>query len=102
MIEVTQISCLPVGDFRSIYNTASPYLHSDLERRLLATVGILVGAEIVRARLETENSELTNRLETRKLVDKAKGILQRDLSSSEDEAYHTMQRESRQRRRSDA
>ena len=77
-----------------------PYLHSDLERRVLATVGILVGAEIVRARLETENSELTNRLETRKLVDKAKGILQRDLLFSEDEAYHTMQRESRQRRKS--
>jgi uroporphyrinogen-III synthase len=57
-----------------------PYMHSDLERRVLATVGILVGAEIERARLETANSELTNRLETRKIVDKAKGILQRDLS----------------------
>lgn len=55
-------------------------MHSDLERRVLATVGILVGAEIERARLETANSELTNRLETRKIVDKAKGILQRDLS----------------------
>lgn len=77
-----------------------PYLHSDLERRLLATVGILVGAEIERARLETANSELTNRLETRKIVDKAKGILQRDLSLSEEDAYRTMQRESRQRRKS--
>lgn len=77
-----------------------PYKHSDLERRLLATVGILVGAEIERARLETENSELTNRLETRKVVDRAKGILQRDLGLSEDEAYRTMQRESRQRRKS--
>lgn len=77
-----------------------PYKHSELERRLLATVGILVGAEIERARLETENSELTNRLETRKVVDKAKGILQRDLGLSEDEAYRNMQRESRQRRKS--
>ena len=77
-----------------------PYRHSDLERRLLATVGILVGAEIERARLETENSELTNRLETRKAVDKAKGILQRDLGLSEEDAYKTMQRESRQRRKS--
>ena len=76
-----------------------PYSHSELERRLLATVGILVGAEIERARLETENSELTNRLETRKVVDKARGILQRDLSVSEEEAYRMMQRESRQRRR---
>jgi uroporphyrinogen-III synthase len=77
-----------------------PYVHSDLQRRLLATIGVLVGAEIERARLETVNSELTNRLETRKLVDKAKGVLQRDLKLSEDEAYRTMQKESRQRRKS--
>jgi uroporphyrinogen-III synthase len=77
-----------------------PYNHSNLEQRVLATVGILVGAEIERARLETENSELTNRLETRKMVDKAKGILQRDLGLSEEDAYRNMQRESRQRRRS--
>ncbi|HEV2578981.1 MAG TPA: uroporphyrinogen-III synthase [Acidobacteriaceae bacterium] len=77
-----------------------PYVHTELQRRVVATIGILVGAEIERARLETENSELTNRLETRKTVDRAKGILQRDLSISEDEAYRTMQRESRQRRKS--
>ena len=77
-----------------------PYVHSELELRLLSTVGILVGAEVERARLETENSELTNRLETRKVVDRAKGILQRDLNLSEDEAYRSMQRESRQRRKS--
>ncbi|HEY4358765.1 MAG TPA: uroporphyrinogen-III synthase [Acidobacteriaceae bacterium] len=76
-----------------------PYVHSVLQRRLLATIGALVGAEIERARLETENSELSNRLETRKAIDKAKGILQRDLGLSEDEAYRTMQRESRQRRK---
>lgn len=77
-----------------------PYIHTELQVRLVATIGILVGAEIERARLETENSELANRLETRKVVDKAKGILQRDLNLSEDEAYRAMQRESRQRRKS--
>lgn len=77
-----------------------PYLHTELQRRLVATIGILVGAEIERSRLETENFELTIRLETRKVVDKAKGILQRDLGLSEDEAYRAMQRESRQRRKS--
>ena len=76
-----------------------PYVHTDLQRRLLSTLGILVGAEIERARLETENSELTHRLESRKVVDRAKGILQRDLGLTEEEAYRTMQRESRQRRR---
>ena len=77
-----------------------PYVHTDLQRRLVATIGVLVGAEVERARLETENLELTNRLETRKVVDRAKGILQRDLNISEEEAYRTMQRESRQRRKS--
>jgi uroporphyrinogen-III synthase len=76
-----------------------PYVHTDSQQRLLSTLGILVGAEIERARLETENLELTHRLESRKIVDRAKGILQRDLHLSEEEAYRTMQRESRQRRR---
>jgi uroporphyrinogen-III synthase len=76
------------------------YRHTTDEVRLLSTLGHLVGAEIERARLETENSQLANRLETRKAVDRAKSILQRDLSLSEDEAYQMMHRESRQRRKS--
>jgi uroporphyrinogen-III synthase len=74
------------------------YQHTENEVRLLSTLGFLVGAEIERARLETENVQLANRLETRKAVERAKGVLQRDLGMSEDEAYRTMQKESRQRR----
>ncbi len=77
-----------------------PYDHKQQEIRLLSMIGYLVGAEIERARLEDENVELSDRLETRIAVDRAKGILQRDLSIAEDEAYRMMQRESRQRRRS--
>ena len=76
------------------------YRHTTNEVRLLSTLGHLVGAEIERARLETENSQLANRLETRKAVDRAKNVLQRDLSLSEDDAYQMMHRESRQRRKS--
>jgi uroporphyrinogen-III synthase len=76
------------------------YRHSTHEVRLLSTLGHLIGAEIERARLEVENSQLANRLETRKAVDRAKSILQKDLSLSEDEAYQMMHRESRQRRKS--
>jgi uroporphyrinogen-III synthase len=68
--------------------------------RLLATIGFLVGAEIERARLESENTQLADRLETRKAVERAKGILQRDMGLSESESYLLMQRESRQRRKS--
>lgn len=76
------------------------YQHTPNEVRLLSTIGYLVGAEIERARLESENAQLAGKLETRKVVDRAKGILQRDLSINEDEAYRRMQTESRQRRKS--
>jgi len=77
-----------------------PHQHSGSEIQLVATAGFLVGAEIELARLETENSQLSERLETRKVLDRAKGILQRDLGITEEEAYLTIQRQSRQRRRS--
>lgn len=76
------------------------YQHTPHEIRLLSMLGFLVGAEIERARLESENLQLASRLETRKAVDRAKGILQRDLAITEDDAYRMMQRESRQRRKS--
>lgn len=76
-----------------------PHEHSWAEIQLIATIGFLVGAEIALARLESENSELSERLETRKIVERAKGILQRDLGIGEEEAYLTIQRQSRQRRR---
>lgn len=76
-----------------------PHEHSWAEIQLVATIGFLVGAEIELARLESENNQLSERLETRKAVERAKGILQRDLGISEQEAYLTIQRQSRQRRR---
>jgi uroporphyrinogen-III synthase len=77
-----------------------PYYHSEQEVRLLSAVGYLVGAELERARLETELTELSDRLESRKVVERAKGVLQRDFGLDEESAYRAMQRESRQRRKS--
>jgi putative methionine-R-sulfoxide reductase with GAF domain len=77
-----------------------PHRYTDRQIRLVSAVGLLVGAEIELARLESENSQLSARLETRKIVERAKGIMQRDLKISEEEAYLTLQRESRQRRKS--
>jgi signal transduction protein with GAF and PtsI domain len=76
-----------------------PHEHSWGEIQLVATIGFLVGAEIALARLESENSQLSERLETRKVLDRAKGVLQRDMGMSEEEAYLAIQRQSRQRRR---
>jgi uroporphyrinogen-III synthase len=51
------------------------------------------------ARLEDANSNLSEQLQTRKVVERAKGILQRDLGLSEAQAYLTLQRQSRQKRK---
>ena len=76
-----------------------PYIFSQREIRLIATAAFLVGAEIELARLESANSQLSEQLNTRKTVERAKGILQRDLQLSEEKAYLTLQSQSRQRRK---
>lgn len=70
------------------------------EIQLISMIGFLVGAEMEMARLETENSHLSEQLETRKLVERAKGILQQELGLTEEQAYLALQRQSRQKRRS--
>ncbi len=77
-----------------------PHEYSEREIRLISTIGFLVGAEIEMARLESENTHLSEKLETRKLVERAKGILQRELRITEEEAYLTLQRQNWQRRKS--
>ena len=99
------ILCVPILSASKVVGVITlqhrkPYDHKQQEVRLLSMIGFLVGAEIERARLADENVELSDRLETRIAVDRAKGILQRDLAIDENEAYRMMQRESRQRRKS--
>src|SRR5713226_8331742 len=77
-----------------------PHTYSPREIKLISTIGFLVGAEIEMARLESENSHLSEKLETRKFVERAKGILQRELGLGEEQAYLTLQRQSRQSRKS--
>ena len=69
------------------------------EIRMISAIGFLVGSEIELARLEEANSTLAEQLQTRKVVERAKGILQRDLGLNEEQAYLTLQRQSRQKRR---
>jgi uroporphyrinogen-III synthase len=52
------------------------------------------------ARLESANTQLSERLETRKLLERAKGILQRYIGSTEEQAYLRLQQQSRQTRKS--
>jgi len=76
------------------------HTYSTREVALITMLGYLVGAEVERARLENENARLSDQLESRKVIERAKGVLQRDLQLSEEEAYLTLQRESRNRRKS--
>ncbi len=76
-----------------------PHMYTKKQIRLISTVGFFVGAEMEMARLETVNLKLTDQLETRKIVERAKGILQRDLGLDEEQAYLALQRQSRQKRK---
>jgi uroporphyrinogen-III synthase len=76
-----------------------PHCYKKKEIRLISAIGILVGAEIELARMEQVNSQLTDQLQTRKVVERAKGILQRELGLSEEQAYLALQRQSRQKRK---
>jgi signal transduction protein with GAF and PtsI domain len=78
----------------------SPHGYSLREVKAIATVGHLVGAAIEMARLEAHVEVLTDKLATRKWVERAKGILQRDLGMDEEAAYGYLQRSARQRRKS--
>src|SRR5260370_14068144 len=75
-----------------------PHRYSEREIGLVSTIGFLVGAETEMARLEEQNSELSERLEARKLVERAKGILQREPGLTERAAYQNLQRQDQQMR----
>ena len=73
--------------------------YTQWEVQTISMVGFLVGAEIEMARLDSEKNVLADQLETRKVVERAKGLLQQELGVNEDQAYRMMQKESRQRRK---
>jgi len=64
------------------------------------TIAELRENERQREQLVSEKSVLSGQLEARKIVERAKGILQREMKISEDEAYKMIQRQSQQMRKS--
>lgn len=77
-----------------------PRVYRRQEFEFLSSIGYIVGAELGISRLEEENANLLLELETRKLVARGKGILQRDLGMSDQEAYVALERESHLKKRS--
>lgn len=80
--------------------------HTAEEISLLTFIGEQMGGAIVKWQLAEQNSrlleesqEIKRQLETRKLVERAKGILQQRYQLSEEEAYLRLRNESRRLRR---
>jgi signal transduction protein with GAF and PtsI domain len=83
-----------------------PHNHTTDEISLLTFVGEQMGGAISKsvlaeanARLLEETLEMKRQLETRKVVERAKGILQQRYSLTEEEAYLRLRNESRRLRR---
>ena len=77
-----------------------PHEYTRREVGLIGTLGVLVGAEIEMARLENANVHLSDQLESRQIVQRAKGILQRSLGINEVGAALILDQESRRRGKS--
>jgi K+-sensing histidine kinase KdpD len=67
---------------------------------LQKTIAELQENERQREQLVSEKSILSGQLEARKIVERAKGILQNEMKISEEEAYRAIQRQSQQMRKS--
>ncbi len=80
--------------------------HTPEEIATISFIGEQMGSAIAKSLLEEENArlaeetaEMKRQLETRKAVERAKGILQKRHGLSEEEAYLRMRNESRRLRR---
>jgi len=76
-----------------------PRSYSRCEVELLYSIGFVLGADLGIARLEKANGDLLLELETRKLVERRKGILQREPGMTEREAYLALESQSQQKKR---
>jgi signal transduction protein with GAF and PtsI domain len=80
--------------------TRAHHVYSDDEVELLSTIADLTAGTIEKALLYEEIGGLREALETRKLVERAKGILMKRYSIGEDEAFRRLHLQSRSARRS--
>lgn len=91
------------GDFENIEKAkklgATGYLIKPIdEKSLIPTIEVAIAKGQQTENLEQEIEGLKLRLEERKVIEKAKGILCRDLKITEDEAYKKLRRLSMDRR----
>jgi uroporphyrinogen-III synthase len=77
-----------------------PYVFEPREIKIISMIGHLVGAAIEMARLENEVIQLSDKLAVRKIIERAKGIVQSEFGISEEEAYSLIKKQARSRRKS--
>jgi AmiR/NasT family two-component response regulator len=84
---------------RAVEAGAMAYLVKPFSKTdLIPTIEVAVSRAAQLKALESEVGDLTERLETRKVVDRAKGRLQADSGMSEPEAFRWIQKTSMDRR----
>ena len=83
-----------------------PHVHSPEEASLLVFIGEQMGGVVSKSLLEEEKNRLQEeaavfkrQLEERKLVERAKGILQQKYNTTEEDAYFRLRNQSRRLRR---
>ena len=79
---------------------SKPRAYSANEIILFERIATATGGAIENAMLFSEKEALKEALETRKVIEKAKGILMKEFSVSEDEAYKLLHKKSMDRRMS--
>jgi signal transduction protein with GAF and PtsI domain len=98
------VPLVSAGDLVGVINVhhRDSHIHTELEIGMLRFIGEQLGLAVAKSLLEEENSRLMEQtleakraLETRKVVERAKGILQRKLGLSEEEAYLRLRDQSR-------
>ena len=68
--------------------------HTDTDLSLLKMIATQVGGAIYNAKLISETQALKQALETRKVVEKAKGMLMKKQNLTEDDAYNLIRKKS--------
>jgi len=72
--------------------TSTPHKFTDAEIKILSTVADQAAIVIENYRLVVETQVIKEELETRKIVEKAKGIIMRELKISEEDAFKRIQK----------
>lgn len=102
------VPLIAAGDMVGVINVhhRESHGHTPDEIGLVSFIGEQMGGAVVRAMLSAQNArlleetqEMKRQLETRKLVERAKGILQSKYKITEEEAYLRLRNESRRLRR---